>query len=188
MGEVFVFYRRWLAVAFHGALDRTAFVAFLVLSLIDGSKHFYPRVGEVTGTLVWAIPYWALALVMVWRMLAAPFVMWREDKVSFAQQQDAQVGPLLEKIARLTAPKPDSIYQHGREVGTVTRHDKKISEGVVIFDTIVANGEFNPNASFEYHDLTLRMSSCGASSLEKSMGVIQKACFAQAVCNIIGRL
>ena len=84
MGQIPAFYWRWLKVAFSGAFDRTALIAFIAFAGIDTAKHFNPNVREMTETIVWAVPYWALAIVVGWRLLAAPFVIWTQDQTKLA--------------------------------------------------------------------------------------------------------
>jgi hypothetical protein len=107
MREAAGFYWRWMRVAFRGALDRTALVAFVILSGIDAAKRVYPDLHRVTDSFIWAVPFWVLATVMVWRVIAAPFIMWREDRaaIAVAAPQAAPVPPMR----RLTPAEKSSI-------------------------------------------------------------------------------
>ena len=68
------FYGRWLKTAFtHSlvAIDLWAGVAGALLAVVD---HFLPDRQLVTA-LTWQIPIWALAAVVLARLLLAPFWM-----------------------------------------------------------------------------------------------------------------
>jgi hypothetical protein len=78
------YYRRWLATAFSGALDRTALAAFVVLSAMEVGKHFIPKAAAMLTSWVWAVPFWMFAAVIVARVMYAPYVMWREQQAAMA--------------------------------------------------------------------------------------------------------
>jgi hypothetical protein len=106
MGLMAAYYRRWFAVAFKGVFERASLVAFILLSALDASKHFLPKIGQVTNTWTWELPFWAVGAVSVVRLIAAPFIMWKEDQQRLADLEDeekrkARLGEARLQVSRL---------------------------------------------------------------------------------------
>jgi hypothetical protein len=74
------YYRLWLRTAFSGALDRAALLAFVVLALYGAAQHFDARLSGFVEPWVWAVPFWALAVVVGLRTLWAPYRIWKDNQ------------------------------------------------------------------------------------------------------------
>jgi hypothetical protein len=77
------YYWRWLRTAFRhslGPIDLWAGIAAAVLTIID---HYIPE-RQLMTALAWQIPIWALASIMLVRLLVAPYWMNQEDNATIA--------------------------------------------------------------------------------------------------------
>jgi hypothetical protein len=82
--QVRSYYRRWLATAFlHsiGPIDLWAGLAGAGLAAVD---HFMPE-RQLVSALAWQAPLWAALAVVIFRIIAAPFWMAKEDAEKIAQ-------------------------------------------------------------------------------------------------------
>ena len=64
----------------------------------------------------------------------------------------------------------DGIFQLGSQVGKVTGAKTDGGNSTVFFKNIFSEGNFNPNANFEYRDLTLHVKKLGRSVSGKLLG------------------
>ena len=78
------FYGLWLRTILKGALDRTALVAFLILSTIEIGKRFIPKMEITLSAWIWIVPFWALLAVVLARLAYAPYQIWRADQQRLA--------------------------------------------------------------------------------------------------------
>jgi hypothetical protein len=115
------FYWRWVRAAFSGALDRTALVAFIVLSCIEVVKKQNPQMGAVMASWVWAVPFWALLAVITARLVWAPYVIWRQDRATIeelrtsAAEKQSQVA-LREKLGEFLG-EARGLYKRATTLG-----------------------------------------------------------------------
>lgn len=73
------YYWRWLKTAFNralGVVDLWSGVAGAVITLL---AHLLPEWRDTLNGLVWQVPLWSLATVMLVRLFLAPYWMWLED-------------------------------------------------------------------------------------------------------------
>jgi hypothetical protein len=190
MREAVAFYRRWLGVAFHGTLDRTALVAFLFLSGLDASKHFVPVLRQVIESWLWAVPFWALAAVLLVRVFAAPLIMWREDRAN-AAAIESQVADLRVQLAARSAPparNPNRIYQHRTLLGEAFAVRRRIGDGIVTMHVLQAHPDFNEKVEFEYQELQLIIEQYNATAIEGRMGITTRKDFLEVACRVQGRI
>jgi len=88
------FYWRWLKTAFTHSLGPVDLWTGLVVSIFGIVDHFLPQ-AHIMTLYGWMIPVFALAAVMLVRLILAPYWMWREDQQSRNR---------LDAIAAISAP------------------------------------------------------------------------------------
>lgn len=166
MGEAIAFYRRWLATAFRGAVDRTALAAFVFVTLAVAAEHYRPTLRAMIDPLFWVVPFWIFATYLLGRMVYAPFLMWKEDRVAAASASgalEARNAELAGEVTQLTAgppPHPDGIYQYRQKVGYIEGDPfERPDEGEIILETIRATQDFDKDADFEFRKSVLKLKS-----------------------------
>ena len=70
----------------------------------------------------WSIPFWALGAVIAWRLIRAPFVIWRED-----QQQIAALTDTRDAVA-LKTQRRERIGQYLSESRTLLGRARKADD------------------------------------------------------------
>ena len=103
------FYWRWLRTAFGGAFNTTSLVAFAIFAVAEVAKKFFTSTVPVVTNWYWSIPFWALAGVVGWRLLRAPFVIWTADQAKIAAlEADAAHDPLAHQVEATPSLKNNS--------------------------------------------------------------------------------
>lgn len=90
------------------------------LGAVSGiASHFYPRVGAVIAPWLWQIPLWGFGGVIVWRILSAPYYVWKEEH-DRANAADEKAKALESEIVELKSK--------GRSSGADMRTQQALSE------------------------------------------------------------
>ena len=87
------FYWRWLKTSFRHSLGPIDLWTGLAASILGVAAHFLPDGEAAITALAWQVPLWALGLVMLVRLILAPYWMWKEDQASRAIDSPAWVFP-----------------------------------------------------------------------------------------------
>src|ERR1700704_4091338 len=107
-----LYYWRWLKTAFRhslGPIDLWAGLAGAALAVAD---HFLPEKQLITA-LAWQIPLWALGLIIIARLLLAPFWMAKEDAIRLAEfESKAELAGALSALADYLAPANEMMNRH----------------------------------------------------------------------------
>lgn len=74
------FYWRWLKTAVRHSLGPIDLWTGIIASILAVAAHFLPGGEAVVFALAWQVPLWAFGLVIVVRLLLAPYWMWLDDE------------------------------------------------------------------------------------------------------------
>lgn len=113
----------WVRRAFHRSFGIGDFVSSVVGNAATVAVHFHPAWKTNMIDLAWQIPVFGLAGAMAWRILVAPYELWKEQKAradaaSTGLPLDADSASISFKISPDGAPVAISLanifYWHSR--------------------------------------------------------------------------
>lgn len=97
-----LYIKQWLSSALSqsiGAADLWSSIAGAVLAVI---VHFFPESESAVNALLWQVPLWALASVLLARLVVAPYWLWRIERRARIKKEE-EITSLNDKIRpRLT--------------------------------------------------------------------------------------
>lgn len=113
-----------------------------------------------------------------------------ERKLSGASPDEAgaKVAALEQRIAALVNPPrdPDGVYQHGIKRGIAQGATLSLATSSATFPSIVADGDFDANAEFEFREWRLRINQVQVSN-RTGMSGHSRASFTGVGAAILGR-
>jgi len=139
------------------------------------------------GAVIKKAPVGVGALVLVASLVVWTVVNWHyagviAEKDALIDRLRSEIGAPGKKVER----DPDGIYQYDSKVGKVVAPDLHISEGFVQFGTIIADGNFNKDAEFEYRGFRLKIESAAIVGTKGTFGRIQEQDLAQVKARVLG--
>ncbi|OHV61037.1 hypothetical protein LCM4577_15175 [Mesorhizobium sp. LCM 4577] len=114
MGQRGQFYWKWFKGVVWSAPNATDFWAGIIGIIGQIVAHFVPDVGALMTTYLWELPIWVFGAIVILRLFAVPFQIWKEDQAQIAaltaHGPDRQrliiknrLGAFLEEARELTA-------------------------------------------------------------------------------------
>lgn len=99
----------WVRRAFHRSLGIGDFISSVVGNAVTVAVHFHPAWRSSVSDLVWQIPVFGLAGAMAWRIIVAPYELWKEQKAradaaAAGLHLDAESASISFKISPGSAP------------------------------------------------------------------------------------